>query len=138
MNASTALRYFKKFFHALPEIWYIMLFAVSPLENIIRLFRGGDWHTVHTFTTLSCVAVISLLVLQLLKKEMGWSRFLFGMLFTFASLFMFFALLSEYSEFTLGTEAGAIQLIVVGSLLIGISFLLAGKMLLKGLYKMCV
>lgn len=98
--------------------------------------NGGNWHSGNMFMTLFCIAIIALLIMQLLKRNV-WSRFLLGMLFTFGSLLMFFALLSEYSEFPLGTEAGAIQLLVVGSLLIGISFLLGGKMLLNGLHNMC-
>ena len=121
--------------HYLPEVWYIMLFAILAHSNIHILFNGGNWHSGNTFTTLFCVAIIALLIIQLLKRNV-WSRFLLGMLFTFGSLFMFFALLSEYSEFPLGTEASALQLLVAGSLFIGISFLLGGKMLLNGLHNM--
>ena len=135
MNTSIAINYLRKFFHSLPEVWYIMLFAILAHSNIHILFNGGNWHSGNTFTTLFCVAIIALLIIQLLKRNV-WSRFLLGMLFTFGSLFMFFALLSEYSEFPLGTEASALQLLVAGSLFIGISFLLGGKMLLNGLHNM--
>ena len=136
MNTSIVINYLKKFFHSLPEVWYIALFAIWAHSNIHILFKGGNWHSGNMFMTLFCIAIIALLIMQLLKRNV-WSRFLLGMLFTFGSLLMFFALLSEYSEFPLGTEAGAIQLLVVGSLLIGISFLLGGKMLLNGLHNMC-
>lgn len=136
MNTATAINYVKRLFHSLPEVWYIMLFGILAHSNIHILLNGGNWHSGNTYTFSFCVIIIALLIIQLFKKN-AWSRFPLGMLFLFGSLLTFFALLSEYSEFPLGTESGAIQLLIGGSPLIGISFLLAGKMLLKGLYDMC-
>ncbi len=136
MKTSIAINYLKKFFHSLPEIWYIILFSILTYSNIHIQLNEGNWHSGNTYTVSFCVAVIALLIIQLLKKN-TWSRILLGVVFSFGSLLTFFPLLSEYSEFPLGIEPGALQLIIVGSLLIGISFLLAGKMLLKGLYNLC-
>lgn len=91
MNTSIVINYLKKFFHSLPEVWYIALFAIWAHSNIHILFNGGNWHSGNMFMTLFCIAIIALLIMQLLKRNV-WSRFLLGMLFTFGSLLMFFAL----------------------------------------------
>lgn len=121
-----------KVLRSLPEIWYITLFTLLGGSNILNVFSFG-WNSVNGVTTLLSLAIVVLLVVQLFKK-LVWSRFLLGALFTFGSLFMFIALLSEYSEFPLGTEPNAINLIIGGILVIGPSFLLAGKMLIRGVH----
>lgn len=135
MNSSIPMNYLKKFFHTLPEVWYIMLFTILAHSNIRFLLNRGDWNSGNMFMIIFCAAMITLLVIQLMKKNIWsqWSRVVFGMLFTLCSLYMSFALLSEYLEFPNGTESGAIQLLAGGSLLTGTSLLLAVKMLLKGL-----
>ena len=121
-----------KVLRSLPEIWYITLFILLGGSNFLNVFSFG-WNSVNGVTTLLSLAIVVLLVVQLFK-ELVWSRFLLGALFTFGSLFMFIALLSEYSEFPLGTEPNAINLIIGGILVIGPSFLLAGKMLIRGVH----
>lgn len=134
MNTSIVTNRIKRFINSFPEIWYITLFSLLVISDIACLFTSG-WHSRNTVTTLVSLAIVILLLMQLFRNN-TWSRFLLGTIFTFGSLFMFLALLSEYSEFPLGTEPGAITLLAVGIPLIGFSFLMGGKMLLKGIHNM--
>ncbi|SEF51480.1 hypothetical protein [Parabacteroides chinchillae] len=121
----------KRFIDSLPEIWYIILFALLTCSNFHSL--SASWHIVNIFMILFSLTIVTLLIMQLFKKIL-WSRLLLGLLFTLGSIYMFLALLSEYMEFPTKTDTEAIQLIVAGSILIGVSFLLGGKMLLYGLF----
>ncbi len=121
----------KRFIDSLPEIWYIILFALLTCSNFHSL--SASWHIVNIFMILFSLIIVTLLIMQLFKKIL-WSRLLLGLLFTLGSIYMFLALLSEYMEFPTKTDTEAIQLIVAGSILIGASFLLGGKMLLYGLF----
>ena len=121
----------KRFIDSLPEMWYIILFALLTCSNFHSL--SASWHIVNIFMILFSLTIVTLLIMQLFKKIL-WSRLLLGLLFTLGSIYMFLALLSEYMEFPTKTDTEAIQLIVAGSILIGVSFLLGGKMLLYGLF----
>lgn len=130
MNALATFPQVKKRIGLLPEIWYTILLGGMALDNVDYLTRT-PWNSSSLLFLILYFGVVALLVRQFFRAS-GWVSVILGALFSIGSLFMFLAVLSEYKEFPLRTEPGAISLICVGSLLTITSFMLAARMFLKG------
>ena len=133
MNTSTTIPQVKKTVSLLPEIWYA-IFLVCSIAGTGRYLwnTGGDTLNIILFFIGLCI--LGLLIKQCIRQN-GWVSFYMGAIFTLGSAYMSLALLSEYREFPLGTEPGAISLITVGGLLCGASLVFAIWMLIKGIRK---
>lgn len=130
MNALATFPQAKKIIGLLPEIWYTLLSGICTLDIIYSLIHT-PWNPTSLLFIILNFVVVALLVRQLFRAN-GWVSIMLGILFSIGSLWMFLAVLSEYKEFPLGTEPGAISLICIGSLLTITSFVLAARMLIKG------
>lgn len=130
MDTSTVRTGVKKIGYFLSEIWYISIICLLAGNNLFRL-QATNWQTTDIVITLIAATLIVLLAIQFIKRNC-WIDFYLGILFAFGSFWMILAMLSEYQEFPLGTEPRAMLLLGVGGLLFGSSFLLAGKMVIRG------
>jgi hypothetical protein len=101
-----------------PE-YYLLIVMFFFLGSFLMSFNPVAW------------GIVIVLALQLIYKN-KITGFLIGGAFLLVNLYMTLALLSEFSEFPT-VNALALQLIVVGSCLIGLNILMAVLMLSKSL-----
>lgn len=120
--------------HSISEIWYIIIFSVITWDINYSLIKKG-WDTSSFLSLLFFALLIALLIKQIFRRT-GWISLLFGFIFSFVSLYMIGALLSEYSEFPTGTESNAIWMLIVGGTLFGISLILGIRMCQQGAYRL--
>ncbi len=108
------MKRFKPYFKWIPEAFFTLAMIAS-------------------FNPVS-IGLIALLGILILIRNRMLPAILLGstlaMLFVMGSLYMFLALLSEYSEFPTATGE-AIQMLVVGTLIFGSSFVMGIVMLVK-------
>lgn len=106
----------KKWLKFIPEIYFLIsvLYYCSMTPSIWNPFA---------------VALLSIIILQLILKSRILGVLL-SLLLIFANLFMFLALLSEYHEFNKATKE-ARELILFGSLYLGLNMLMAVLLLIK-------
>lgn len=135
MNALTLQSGIKRGISSISEIWFLLLFILLGGINLCNILMG-NWHPVNTIAASVSVFIIALLLFLLFRKN-SWISFYLGLLFASGSSLAYLAVLSEFKEFPLGTEPGALNLIIGGSLFCGTSFFLAIRMMMKGIHKIC-
>ena len=133
MNAFASIHQAKKVVGLLPEIWYALFFGSAIIGTGLYLIRvGGDFRNMIFLLIYLCF--FGLLVKQFFR-ESKWINFFMGILFSLGSFYMLCAVVSEYDEFPLGTEPGAIKLIAIAAPLCGAFLAFAIWMLVKGIRK---
>lgn len=124
-----------KMIHSISEIWFLLILAVPTIfDAIFEIGSKGKWTIPFTLLSIA-VILISILIKQLIQKT-AWISLVLGVVLCFFSLFFVAAALSEYDEFPLGTEPNALSLLAFGTIVGGISFVLAIKMSFQGAYKL--
>ncbi|RGN31606.1 hypothetical protein [Bacteroides oleiciplenus] len=114
---------------SLPEMWYIALIGGYLLFSTYNWIIGKG--TDGLLIPVSFLVVLGLLIRLLIRR----SRVLGGIIssvFALCSVYMLFALFSEFSEFPV-VNGQAIELIVVGGILIGGSLTAAITMLKRAI-----
>lgn len=106
----------KKWLKFIPEIYFL----ISVLY---------DWSITSSIWNPFAIALLGVILLQLLLKS-RMLGILLSLLLIFVNLFMFLALLSEYHEFNKSTKE-ARELILFGSLYLGLNLLMAILLLIK-------
>ncbi len=114
---------------SLPEMWYITLIGGYLLFSTYNwiIGKGTDGLLIPVFFLI----VLGLLIRLLIRR----SRVLGGVIgsvFALCSVYMLFALFSEFSEFPI-VNGQAVELIVVGGILIGGSLAAAITMLKRAI-----
>ncbi len=120
---------FRKIYSYLPEIVFLSFLAYILFEVVSDIIINGDWN----YSTLIFPSIAFVVLGLLIKQFFRWSAFIAGVIsasFLLGSVWMFLALLSEYSEF-LPHDNDRYMLLIWGLPLIGVFMFLSIKMLIK-------